>query len=63
MPAVRGDPGADDQEMSTARRLLVKELGVKPIEDRIWLVSFMRYDLGSFDHETCPIESAANPLW
>ena len=28
----------------------------------IWLVSFMRYDLAFFDHETCRIESAANPF-
>jgi len=25
-------------------------------------VSFMRYDLGFFDHETCRIESAENPF-
>jgi putative transposase len=35
---------------------------VKQIEEKIWLVSFMRYDLGFFDHETCRIESAANPF-
>ena len=37
-------------------------VGVKQIEDRIWLVSFMQYDLGFFDHETCRIESAVNPF-
>jgi len=34
---------------------------VKQVEEKIWLVSFMRYDLGFFDHETCRIESAENP--
>ena len=32
------------------------------VEEKIWLVSFMRYDLGFFDHETCRIESAENPF-
>jgi putative transposase len=39
-----------------------QNVGVKQIEDRIWLVSFMQYDLGFFDHETCRIESAVNPF-
>ena len=28
----------------------------------MWLVSFMQYDLGYFDDETCRIESAENPF-
>jgi putative transposase len=39
-----------------------QKVGVKQVEEKIWLVSFMRYDLGFFDHETCRIESAANPF-
>jgi putative transposase len=39
-----------------------QRVGVKQVEDKIWLVTFMRYDLGFFDHETCRIESAANPF-
>ena len=31
-------------------------------EDRIWLVSFMDYDLGYFDDETCRLEPLANPF-
>jgi putative transposase len=37
-------------------------VGVKQVAEKIWLVSFMRYDLGFFDHETCRIESAVNPF-
>jgi len=37
-------------------------VGVKQVSDRVWLVSFMQYDLGYFDDETCRIESAANPF-
>jgi hypothetical protein len=35
---------------------------VKPFGGGIWLVSFMRYDLGFFDEETCHLGSAENPL-
>ena len=37
-------------------------VGVKEVSDRIWLVSFMHYDLGYFDHESCRLESAENPF-
>ena len=39
-----------------------QRVGVKQVEDKIWLVSFMCFDLGFFDHQTCRIESAANPF-
>ena len=39
-----------------------QKVGVKQVDEKIWLVSFMRYDLGFFDHETCRIESAQNPF-
>ena len=30
--------------------------------EKIWLVTFMHYDLGFFDHETCRLECAENPF-
>jgi putative transposase len=39
-----------------------QNVGVKEIAERIWLVSFMEYDLGFFDHETCRLEGAENPF-
>ena len=39
-----------------------QNIGIKEVSDRIWLVSFMNYDLGFFDHETCRLEPAANPF-
>ena len=39
-----------------------QKVGIKEVSDQIWLVSFMQYDLGFFDHETCRIESAENPF-
>lgn len=37
-------------------------VGIKQIEDHIWLVSFMDYDLGYFDDETCRLEPLHNPF-
>jgi len=39
-----------------------QNLGIKEVEEKIWLVSFMHYDLGFFDHETGRIECAENPF-
>ena len=39
-----------------------QNVGVKQIEPKVWLVSFMQYDLGFFDHETGRITSAENPF-
>jgi hypothetical protein len=32
------------------------------VPEEIWLVSFMDYNLGYFDHETCRLEPLANPF-
>ena len=37
-------------------------VGVKQVEDRVWLVSFMHYDLGYFDDETCRLEPLQSPF-
>lgn len=39
-----------------------QNVGIKEVADKIWLVSFMQYDLGFFDHETCRLECAENPF-
>ena len=36
-------------------------VGVEQVDERIWLVSFMHYDLGYFDDETCRLEPLQNP--
>jgi hypothetical protein len=36
--------------------------GIKEGSEKIWVVSFMQYDLGFFDDEPCRIESAENPF-
>ena len=39
-----------------------QNVGIKEVSDRIWLVTFMNYDLGFFDHETCRLEPVTNPF-
>ena len=39
-----------------------QNVGVKQVDERIWLVTFMQYDLGFFDDETCRLEPAENPF-
>jgi putative transposase len=37
-------------------------VGIKQVSEEIWLVTFMDYDLGYFDHETCRLEPVENPF-
>jgi hypothetical protein len=37
-------------------------VGIKEVAEKIWLVTFMRYDLGFFDHEIGRVEGAPNPF-
>jgi putative transposase len=37
-------------------------VGVRQVDDHIWLVTFMHYDLGYFDDETCRLEPIDNPF-
>ena len=39
-----------------------QNVGVTQVGDRIWLVTFMDYDLGYFDDETCRLEPIDNPF-
>jgi putative transposase len=39
-----------------------QKVGVKQTDDHIWLVTFMEYDLGYFDDETCRLEPIDNPF-
>jgi putative transposase len=39
-----------------------QKVGIRQIDERIWLVSFMHYDIGFFDDETCRLEPAPNPF-
>jgi putative transposase len=50
------------QKINLSQVFAGQTVGIKQTDDRIWLVSFMNYDLGYFDHETCRLEPLANPF-
>lgn len=39
-----------------------QKVGIKQIDDTLWLASFMAYDLGYFDEDACRLEPIANPF-
>ena len=39
-----------------------QSVSIKQVSDEISLVSFMDFDLGYFDHETCRLEPIENPF-
>jgi len=39
-----------------------QSVGVTQVAERTWLVTFMHYDLGYFDDETCRLEPIENPF-
>jgi putative transposase len=39
-----------------------QNIGITEVSEKIWLVSFMQYDLGFFDHESGRVECAPNPF-
>lgn len=39
-----------------------QRVGIREVSEQIWLVSFMHYDLGFFDHQANRVECAPNPF-
>ena len=39
-----------------------QSVGIKEVDDKVWLVTFMNYDLGYFDEQTCKLEPLDNPF-
>lgn len=50
------------QKINLSQVFAGQDVGVKQVSDRIWLVTFMDYDLGYFDDETCRLEPIENPF-
>jgi putative transposase len=50
------------RKINLSRAFAGQEVGIKEVAERIWLVTFMHYDLGFFDHETGRVECAPNPF-
>ena len=39
-----------------------QNVGIKQVDEHAWLATFMQYDLGFFDDETCRLEPGKNPF-
>lgn len=39
-----------------------QNVGITQVDDKIWLVSFMDFDIGYFDIDTCRLEPTKNPF-
>lgn len=39
-----------------------QKVGIRQVDDKLWLASFMNYDLGYFDEEACRLEPIDNPF-
>jgi len=50
------------KKVNLSRALAGQDVGVKEINDDVWLVTFMNYDLGFFDLETRKIEPLEYPF-
>ena len=48
--------------VSDLRPVAGQKVGVKQVDDHIWLVTFMHYDWGYFDNETCRLEPIGDPF-
>jgi len=53
---------ATNARINVSTVLAGQRVGIKALDEGIWIVSFMQYDLGFFDHETARLESAENPF-
>lgn len=54
--------GSDCKKINLSLVFAGQTVGIKQVEDHIWLASFMAYDLGYFDDETCRLEPLQNPV-
>jgi hypothetical protein len=50
------------KKINLSTSLAGRAVGIKEVQDGIWLVSFMDYDLGYFDLETRVLEPLGNPF-
>ena len=50
------------KKINFSRVFAGQDVGIRQVDDKIWVVSFMDYDLGFFDTETCRVELGKNPF-
>jgi putative transposase len=52
----------DSRKINLSQVFAGQTVGIKQVDDHLWLASFMHYDLGYFDDATCRLEPIANPF-
>ena len=50
------------QKVNLSQVFAGQNVGVTQVSEHVWLVTFMHYDLGYFDDETCRLEPIDNPF-
>jgi putative transposase len=50
------------QKINLSQVFAGQTVGIKQVDEHLWLATFMHYDLGYFDDETCRLEPIANPF-
>ena len=51
-----------NRKVNLSQAFAGQQVGVRQVDEHIWLVTFMHYDLGYFDDETCRLEPIENPF-
>ncbi len=57
-----GRLGFGGRKINVSRVLAGQNVGVLQVGEHVWLVTFMQYDLGYFDDETCRLEPIDYPF-
>src|SRR5699024_4330260 len=57
-----GRMGFERKKINLSVVLAGQSVGVRQVDDEIWQVSFMDYDLGYFDLDSCRVEPTINPF-
>jgi putative transposase len=52
----------DSRKINFSQVFAGQKVGITQVGGRVWLVTFMHYDLGYFDDETCRLEPIENPF-
>ena len=50
------------RKISLSKSFADQLVGIREVDDQIWLVSFMEFDLGYFDEDAARVEPAENPF-
>ena len=50
------------RKISLSRVFAGQIVGIREVDDQVWLVSFLDFDLGFFDREEGRVEPAPNPF-